>query len=134
MSYMSKTLEFIKAANVFYVATVEGNQPRVRPFGAISEYNGKLYICTNNQKEVFKQLEASPKLEICALSPDFKWLRLAATGIKETDIEAKKKMLQDNLSLNDMYKLDDGIFEVIRLDDMVAKVYSFTDPVVTLDD
>lgn len=123
---MIKAIEFLKECNVFYVATAQEDQPRVRPFGAVCVYEGKAYICTNNTKEVFKQLTANPKLEICALSADGRWLRLEARAIADGDAGARSHMLDTNPSLKMMYSLDDGIFEVLRLDDAKATVYSFT--------
>lgn len=124
---MNKAIEFLKSCRTFYVATVEGDQPRVRPFGAVAEHNGKLYICTNNTKNVFKQIKSNARVEICGMTPDGKWIRISAKAIADPDREAKAAMLNANPSLGKMYKLDDGIFEVLYLKDAVAVISSFTD-------
>ena len=125
---MNKAVEFLTACQTFYVASAEGNQPRVRPFGAVAEFNGKIYICTNNQKNVFKQIQSNPKIEICGVAPDGRWIRIIADAIADPDTEAKAAMLQTNPVLKNMYSLGDGIFEVLYLKDAEAVISSFTDP------
>ena len=123
---MSNAIEFLKSCKTFHVATVEGNQPRVRPFGAVAEYNGKTYICTNNKKNVFKQIQSNSKVEICGIAPDGKWIRITAEAIADPDRAAKAEMLEANPSLKGMYSLDDDIFEVLYLKDATAVISSFT--------
>jgi len=123
---MKRALEFLKECRTFYVATVEGDQPRVRPFGAVCEYQGRLYIVTNNQKAVFKQILANPKIEICGVAPDRRWIRIAAEAVVDPDREAKAEMLRVNPVLNTMFSLDDGICEVLYLKNATATIYSFT--------
>jgi uncharacterized pyridoxamine 5'-phosphate oxidase family protein len=122
---MNKAIEFLNACRTFYVATVEGDQPRVRPFGAVAEFNGKTYICTNNTKNVFKQIQANPKVEISATASDGRWIRISGNAIADPSREAKAQMLETNPSLNSLYKLDDGIFEVLYLEDATAVISSF---------
>ena len=124
---MNKATEFIKNCNVFYVATVEDSQPRVRPFGATCEYKGKTYICTNNTKNVFKQISSNSKVEICAVAPDGKWIRITGDAVADPDIEAKKEMLKENPVLENMYSMEDEIFEVLYLDKAQAVISSFVD-------
>ena len=89
---MKRVYDFLKKADVYYLATVEGNQPRVRPFGTVNEFEGKLYIQTGKIKPTSKQLLANPKAEICAYR-NGAWLRLAGEFIEDDRIEAKKSML-----------------------------------------
>ncbi|MGD9559336.1 MAG: pyridoxamine 5'-phosphate oxidase family protein [Oscillospiraceae bacterium] len=124
---METVLKFFKDNPVFYLATVEGDQPRVRPFGAIAQYDGKLYLCTNSTKDVYKQLKKNPKVELSGTSAEGdSWLRVAAVLQRDTTREAKVAMLEDNPGLKNMYGPDDGIFEVFYLKDAVASFSSFT--------
>lgn len=117
---MEEVLKFLKDNVVFYLATAEGDQPRVRPFGAVAEFEGKLYICTNNTKKVFKQMEKNPNTEISAMGKGGSWLRIEAKCIADERKEAKEKMLLDNPGLKNMYSVDDGKFEVLYLKDATA--------------
>ena len=122
---MTDVLNFL-SENTFYIATIENDQPRVRPFGAVCEFEGKLYIVTNNQKPVFAQLLANPKTEICAMDKEGKWLRVEGKAFLDQRIEAREKMLAVNPSLTRMYKADDGLMEVLYLTDVTATFSSFT--------
>lgn len=121
---MNKVTQFLSDAKTFYLATTEKDQPRVRPFGAVSEFEGKLYICTNNKKPVFAQILENPKVEISGMS-NGKWIRLAGSLAADPRKEAKKAMLDANPSLNNMYNLDDGIFEVLYFTEGTATISSF---------
>jgi uncharacterized pyridoxamine 5'-phosphate oxidase family protein len=123
---MEKVLEFLKEAGTWYIATVEGDQPRVRPFGAQMVYNGKLYITTNNTKKVYKQLLANPKFEISGMNKQGQWIRITGKAIPDDTVEAKQAMLDANPGLNSMYSLDDGIFAVLSVAEATAVIYSFT--------
>ena len=122
---MNKATEFLKNCGTFYLGTVEGEQPRVRPFGAVSEINGKVYICTNNTKPVFKQMKENPKVEICGFAADGTWIRIAAKAIPDPDRDVKAAMLNEIPALSGMYSVDDGIFEVLYLGDATATISSF---------
>jgi uncharacterized pyridoxamine 5'-phosphate oxidase family protein len=123
---MEKVLEFLKEAGTWYIATVEGDQPRVRPFGAQMVYNGKLYITTNNTKKVYKQLLANPKFEISGMNKQGQWIRITGKAIPDDTVEAKQAMLDANPGLNSMYSLDDVIFAVLSVAEATAVIYSFT--------
>ena len=122
---MNQIAQFLADAKTFYLATTENDQPHVRPFGAVAEWDGKTYICTNNQKKVFAQIRKNPKVEISAMVGD-KWIRLTGKLVVDPRPEARKAMLAANPSLNNMYKVDDGIFEVLYFTEASALVYSFT--------
>ena len=127
---MERVCEFLKTAGVYYLATVEGDQPRVRPLGTAHIFEGKLYIQTGKIKPVSKQLSANPKAEICAFK-DGVWLRVACELVEDDRIEAKKSMLDDYSNLRAMYDEHDGNTQVLYLKDAVATFSSFTAPAET---
>ena len=124
---MDEIFEMLKNAGTYFIATCEDSQPRVRPFGTINVYNGKLYIQTGKSKAVSRQLHANPKLEICAMVGS-DWLRIEATAVEDDDREARVSMLDAYPMLKSMYSADDGNTEVWYLRKVTATVYSFTNP------
>ncbi len=122
---MERVEKFLKEVGTYYLATVDGDQPRVRPFGTAHIFEGKLYIQTGKVKDVSKQIHANPKVEICAFK-NGEWLRVAATLVEDERIEAKKSMLDAYPSLQGMYKADDPNTEVFYLKDATATFSSFT--------
>ena len=122
---MQKVVDFLKDAEVYYLATVDGDQPRVRPFGTVNVYEGRLYIQTGKVKDVSKQIHANPKVEICAFK-DGQWLRVAGQLVEDDRIEARQSMLDAYPSLQGMYKADDGNTEVFYFKDATATFSSFT--------
>ena len=124
---MNKIYQELKKVGVFYISTMDQDQPRVRPFGVVSYYDEKCYFCTNNTKEVYKQLILNPKIEITALYPHEGecWMRLQAKAVRDNRREARIAMLQENPQLRQMYSEDDGIFEVFYLEDAHCIKYSF---------
>ena len=121
---MQEVYEFLKKAGTYYLATVEGDQPRVRPFGTVNIFDGKLYIQTGKIKPCSKQMAANPKVEICAFTGG-QWLRVAAKAINDDRIEAKQSMLDAYPSLQNMYKADDDNTQVLYLEDATATFSSF---------
>lgn len=124
-SGIEKVCQFLKDCGTYYLATVEDDQPRVRPFGTIHLFEGKLYIQTGKVKEVSKQIEKNPKVEICACK-DGQWLRLAGTLVDDDRLEAKQSLLDAYPSLGQMYKADDGNTQVLYFKDAKATFYSFS--------
>ena len=122
---MKKAYEFLKAANTYYLATVEGDQPRVRPFGTALIFDGKLYIQTGKSKPVSRQLAVNPKAEICAFK-DGVWLRIACELVEDDRVEAKKAMLDDYPHLRAMYDENDGNTQVFYFKNAAATFYSFS--------
>ena len=122
---MQRVADFLKEAETYYLATVDGDQPRVRPFGTVNIFDGKLYIQTGKVKDVSKQIHANPKVELCAFK-DGKWLRLSGKLVEDDRIEAKQSMLDAYPSLQGMYKADDGNTEVFLFEDATAVFSSFT--------
>ena len=124
---MERVCEFLKSAGVYYLATVEGDQPRVRPFGTAHIFEDKLYIQTGKVKPVSKQLAANPKCEICAFK-DGVWLRVAAELVEDDRVEAKKSMLDEYTNLRAMYDENDGNTQVLYLKNATVTFSSFTAP------
>ena len=122
---MDKVLKFLKGAETYYLATVEGDQPRVRPFGTVHVFEGKLYIQTGKVKDVSKQLHQNPKAEICAFK-NGEWLRVSGKLIEDDRNEARQSMLDAYPSLQKMYKADDGNTEVFYFEEATAIFSSFT--------
>jgi uncharacterized pyridoxamine 5'-phosphate oxidase family protein len=122
---MERAAKFLKDAGTYYLATVEGDQPRVRPFGTVNVFEGKLYIQTGKVKDVSKQLHANPKAEICAFK-DGEWLRLAGEFVEDDRREARQSMLDAYPSLQGMYSADDGNTEVFYIKNATATYSSFT--------
>lgn len=124
---MQTCYEFLKKAGTYYLATNEDGQPRVRPFGTIHLFDGKLYFQTGKCKSVSRQLHANPKLEICAMV-EGRWLRLEATAVEDDRREARVSMLEAYPELQRMYSPDDGNTEVWYLRNATASLCSFTAP------
>lgn len=129
---MNEVLEFLKSCGTFYLATNDGDQPRVRPFGAVCEFEGKLYIVTNNQKKVYAQMLNNAKVEICGMSKGT-WLRVEAKAIHDDRRQARQAMMDANTAvLSKMYTVDDNLMEVLYLEDATATFYSFTSEPTTV--
>lgn len=124
---MQEVYDFLKACGTYYLATVEGSQPRVRPFGTVDLFEDKLYIQTGKSKDVSKQLQANPKAEICALK-DGVWLRVSGELIRDDRVEAKKHMLDSYPELQAMYSAEDDNTEVLFFRSATAVFSSFTEP------
>lgn len=122
---MENVYKFLKEADTYYLATVEGDQPRVRPFGTVNIFEGKLYIQTGKVKAVSKQIMANGKVEICAMKGG-DWLRVAGTLIEDDRYEAKKAMLDAYPSLQGMYSAEDDNTQVFYIKDATATFSSFT--------
>ena len=121
---MQEVCDFLKKCGTYYLATTEGDQPRVRPFGTAHIFDGKLYIQTGKSKAVSKQMAANPKIEISACDGP-NWIRIAATAVSDDRIEAKQSMLDAYPQLANMYKADDANTHVLYLKDAVATFMSF---------
>lgn len=124
---MKEVLEYLKSCGTFYLASTDEDQPHVRPFGAVCEFEEKLYIVTNNQKKVFAQMLKNPKIEISGMHKGT-WIRLQAEVVLDTRLEARVAMMEDNkASLSNLYTVDDHLMEVLYLKNATATIYSFTD-------
>jgi uncharacterized pyridoxamine 5'-phosphate oxidase family protein len=128
---MQEVYEFLKKCGVYYLATVEDDQPRVRPFGTIDLFEDKLYIQTGKVKDVSKQLQKNPKAEICAFNGQA-WIRVSGKLIRDDRTEAKAHMLDSYPNLKDRYSADDDNTEVLYFEDATAVISSFTDAPKTI--
>ena len=123
---MEEVFEFLKKCGTFYIATEEGDQPRVRPFGVVNIFEGKLYIQTGKSKKVSQQIQKNPKVEICGFI-DGKWIRLEGKVVRDDRKEAKASMLDANPILKSMYSAEDDNTEVLYFEKAKATFCSFTE-------
>lgn len=129
---MNRVYEFLKKAETYYLATVEGDQPRVRPFGTVNLYEGKLYIQTGKKKPVSRQIAVNPKVEICAFTGG-EWIRVACELVEDDRVEARKSMLDAYPSLRSMYDENDGNTQVFYMKNAMATISSFTSAPVVIE-
>ena len=122
---MERICKFLKEAGTYYLATVEGDQPRVRPFGTVNIFEGKLYIQTGKVKPTSKQLSENPKTEICAFHNGI-WVRISGELVEDDRVEARKSMLDAYPSLRKMYDENDGSTQVFYFKNATATFSSFT--------
>ncbi len=132
MSAIEKTCAFLKEAGTYYLATVEGDQPRVRPFGTAHIFEGKLYFQTGLKKDVAKQMAANPKVELSAFTGG-KWVRICGEAVLDPRVEAQESMLDAYPNLKAMYAPGDGNTAVYYLKDAKATFSSFTEPAETVE-
>lgn len=123
---MKEVQDFLKECGVYYLATVEGDQPRVRPFGTAEIFNEHLYIQTGKKKDVFKQISENNNVEICAFK-DGKWIRVTGKLVLDDRVESKKYMLDMNPDLRGMYNELDDNTAVLYFESGQAIISSFTD-------
>lgn len=123
---MNEVYQFLKECETYYLATIDGNKPRVRPFGTIDLFEGKLYIQTGKRKSVSKQMKENPHIEISGMNGG-KWIRVEAEAVLDERIEAQKHMIDEYPSLQGMYQPGDGNTEVFYLKNVTAQICSFTD-------
>ena len=129
---MKEVQEFLKECGIYYLATVEGDQPRVRPFGTIDLFEDKLYIQTGKSKDVYKQILNNPMVEISAFN-NGRWIRITGKLVPDDRREAKKDMLDKNPDLKRMYSAEDDNTEVLYFESFKAVIYSFTEPPKTIE-
>lgn len=123
---MQEVYEFLKRCHTYYLATIDGDQARVRPFGTIDIFDGRLTIQTSRSKEVSRQMIENPKIEICAFDQTH-WLRVAATAVEDPRLEAQEHMLEMHPSLQKTYKAGDGNTQIFALEHVTATFSSFTE-------
>ena len=121
---MQTVHDFLKKAGTYYLATIDGDQPRVRPFGTINLFEGKLYIQTGKKKDVVKQIKVNPKVELSAFDGEM-WIRVAATLVEDNRTETQESMLAAYPQLQGMYAVNDGNNVVYYLKNATATFYSF---------
>lgn len=123
-----RIVRILRQAGTFFFATVDVDQPRVRPFNAVMEYEDRLYFYTNNRKTAFYQMTENPHIELCAVISEDRWIRVRGTVIWDSRVEARRAMLEANPSLKKIYTEDDKIFELFYLDNVEATIHSLTNP------
>jgi uncharacterized pyridoxamine 5'-phosphate oxidase family protein len=127
---MEEVYEYLKKAGMYFIATIDGEQPRVRPFSTVLMFENKLYILTGKVKNVAKQIMKNPKIEICA-APGGNWIRVEAVAVEDDRTEPRQKMLDAHPQLKSMYSADDGNCEVLYLKDAIATISTFgEEPIV----
>lgn len=124
---MEEVYQFLKACGTYYLATMDGDQPRVRPFGTVDLYNGQLTIQTGRTKDVAQQMLANPKVEICAFDGKH-WLRIGAKAVEVPEVAAQEHMLDAYPSLRNRYAAGDGNTMIFALTEAAATFSSFTEP------
>lgn len=124
---MNEVYGFLKKSKIFYLATMEGDQPRVRPFGTINLFENKLYIQTGKSKKVAKQMNVNPKIEISAMHKN-EWIRIQAIAVEDDRLEPKVSMFNSYPSLKEIYSATDDNTQVLYLKDVVATIFSFDKP------
>ena len=124
---LREVYDFIKGCSNYYLATVEGDQPRVRPFGSLAIFEGRIYFQTGKVKDVSKQMSINPKIEICAYDGKGTWLRVQAIAVDDERLEAKQFVLDAHPGLKGMYSADDDNIQVLYLKDAIARFHSFSD-------
>ena len=123
---MNRIVEELKKVGVFFIATTDKKgAPHVRPFGAVCEFEGKAYICTNNAKACYEQMTSNPKTEISAMYPNGDWLRLSGELVRDDRDEAREAMLEANENLKAMFHIGDKVMEVLYLKNVKCTKYSF---------
>lgn len=123
---MNKIVEELKKVRVFFIATIDGDKPKVRPFSSVAEFEGNAYICTGRFKETYKQLSNNPHIELSGMYDGGTWLRVSATVEEDNRIEAEQAVLNDPTGPSQLYKAGDGRFVVFKLTNVKAIKYSFS--------
>lgn len=123
---MEEAYNFLKDCETYYLATIDGDKPRVRPFGTVNIFEGKLYIQTGKVKDVSKQIQENPNVEICAYK-NGRWIRIEGALVRDDRVEAKKDLLDKYPSLQAMYSAEDDNTEVLYFKNAVATISSFTE-------
>ena len=122
---MNKIVEALKTAGVFFLATIDGEQSRVRPFGAVEEIDGKICFLTSNKKEVYKQIMQHPLVEMSGMNKDGSWIRVTGKLVRVEGDEAAQKFLDAEPNLKSMYSAGDGNVEILELQNAKGILYSF---------
>lgn len=130
---MSKVVDFLNELDVYYLATVEEGEARIRPICGVSEFDGKIYLATNNQKDMFKQIINNPSIAISGFNGK-KWIRITGNAVVDKNADVKKEILESSPFLKNIYSIEDGIFEVYYIDNMKATIYTLTGESEILED
>ena len=119
---MNNVVEELKKVKIFYIATIDGDKPKVRPFSSVAEFEGNIYICSGKKKEFYKQVSNNPYLELSGMYDGGTWLRVSAKAVIDERIEAQEAVLKDETGPSQLYKAGDGNFVVFKLTEVSFKV------------
>lgn len=122
---MNKIVEELKKVKVFYIATIEGNEPKVRPFSSVTEFENHAYLCSGNFKEFYKQVKENPHVELCGMYDGGSWLRVSATLEEDNRLEVQQAVLDDPSGPSQLYKAGDGRFVTFKLTNIKALKFNF---------
>ena len=125
---MNEVVKFLKENPVQYFATVgKDNKAKVRPFQFMLEDGGKLWFCTNNQKDVYEEMQANPYVQVCVSTPKFEWIRLSGKAVFKNDMDIKEKVIEASPLVKNLYEnASNPIFEVFYLDEAKAVIADFS--------
>ena len=122
---MNRVVEELKKVNVFYIATIENDEPKVRPFSSVAEFEGHAYLCTGNFKDIYRQIKQNPHIELCGMYDGGTWLRVSAVCVEDNRLEVQQAVLNDPTGPSQLYSAGDGRFVTYRLDEVKALKYNF---------
>ena len=122
---MNRIVEELKKVKVFYIATIEGDKPKVTPFSSVAEFEGHVYLCTGKGKDIYKQIKTNPHIELSGMYDGGTWLRVPATLIEDNRIEVQQAVLDDPTGPSQLYKAGDGRFATFMLTDIKAFKFNF---------
>ena len=122
---MNNVVEELKKVKIFYIATIDGDKPKVRPFSSVAEFEGNIYICSGKKKEFYKQVSNNPYLELSGMYDGGTWLRVSAKAVIDERIEAQEAVLKDETGPSQLYKAGDGNFVVFKLTEVKALKFNF---------
>lgn len=122
---MNKIVEELKKVKIFYIATIEGDKPKVRPFSSIAEFEDHAYLCTGNQKDIYRQINENPNVELCGMYDGGTWLRVSATLEEDNRLEVQQAVLDDPTGPSQLYKAGDGRFATFKLTNIKAFKFNF---------
>ena len=122
---MNKVVEELKKVKIFYIATIEGDKPKVRPFSSVASINNDIYICTGSHKDIYKQIKENPNIEVSGMYDGGTWLRVSATCIEDNRIKIQEEFLKDETAPSQLYKAGDGRFVTFKLTNVKALKFNF---------
>lgn len=122
---MNRIVEELKKVKVFYIATIENNRPRVRPFSSVAEFENHAYLCTGNNKDIYRQIKNNPHVELCGMYDGGTWLRVETILEEDNRIEVQQAVLDDPTGPSQLYKAGDGRFVTFKLTDIKALKFNF---------
>lgn len=122
---MNKVVEELKKVKIFYIATIDGDKPKVRPFSSVASINDDIYICTGSHKDIYKQIKENPNIELSGMYDGGTWLRVSATCIEDNRIEIQEEFLKDETAPSQLYKAGDGRFVTFKLTNVKALKFNF---------